>query len=128
MDSQEFVKHLNEIQDLMEKENYPEALKLIEKLKEAEKKADFNYNLTHRLYQLDSNSRSLYNQQIILANVGDLFKKYKSITFQELNRVLRNKNKLNLTDDILRREIELLILRNQLAWKIEKDTIILNSN
>ena len=128
MDSQEFVKHLNEIQDLMEKENYTEALTLIEKLKEAEKKADFNYNLTHRLYQLDSNSRSLYNQQLILANVGDLFKKYKSITFQELNRVLRNKNKLKLTDDILRREIELLILRNQLAWKIEKDTIILNSN
>ena len=128
MDSQEFVKHLNEIQDLMEKENYTEALKLIDKLKIAEKKADFNYNLTHRLYQLDSNSRSLYNQQIILANVRDLFKKYKSITFQELNHVLRSKNKLNLTDEILRREIELLILRNQLAWNIEKDTIILNPN
>ncbi|MDX1798381.1 MAG: hypothetical protein R3255_07005 [Candidatus Lokiarchaeia archaeon] len=128
MDSQEFVKHLNEIQDLMEKENYTEALKLIDKLKKAEKKADFNYNLTHRLYQLDSNSRSLYNQQIILANVRDLFKKYKSITFQELNHVLRSKNKLNLTDEILRREIELLILRNQLAWNIEKDTIILNPN
>ncbi|MFX0021009.1 MAG: hypothetical protein ACFE9S_01690 [Candidatus Hermodarchaeota archaeon] len=124
MDSQEFVKHLNEIQDLMEKENYIEAIKLIEKLKVIDKKADLNYNLTHRLYQLDSNVNSLYNQQVILANVRDLSKKYKSITFQELNRVLRNKNELNLTDDILRREIELLILRNKLAWKIEKDSII----
>ncbi len=124
MDSQEFVKHLNEIQDLMEKENYTEAIKLIEKLKEVDKQTDLNYNLTHRLYQLDSNINSLYNQQLILANVKDLSKKYKSITFQELNRVLKNKNELNLTDDILRREIELLILRNKLAWKIEKDSII----
>ena len=126
MDSQEFVKHLNEIQDLMEKENYSEAIKLIEKLKEVDKKTDLNYNLTHRLYQLDSNSRSLYNQQLIIQNVGDLSKKHKSITFQELNHVLRRKNELNLTDDILRREIELLILRDKLAWKIEKDMIILD--
>lgn len=128
MNSQEFVKHLNEIQDLMEQEDYKEAIKLIEKLKIVEKKADLNYNLTHRLYQLDSNSRSFYNQQVILANVGNLSKKYKSITFQELNRVLRSKKELNLTDDILRREIELLILRNKLAWKIEKDSIILHFN
>jgi len=124
MDSQEFVKHLNEIQALMEKENYTEAIKLIEKLKVIDKEADLNYNLTHRLYQLDSNVNSLYNQQVILANVRDLSKKYKSITFQELNRVLRNRNELNLTDDILRREIELLILRNKLTWKIEKGSII----
>jgi hypothetical protein len=126
MDSQEFVKHLNEIQDLMEKENYIEAIKLIEKLKEVDKKTDLDYNLTHRLYQLDSNSRSLYNQQLIIQNVSDLSKKYKSITFQELNHDLRRKNELNLSDDILRREIELLILRDKLAWKIEKDIIILD--
>jgi len=128
MNSQEFVEQLNKIQELMEQENYKEAITLIEKLKKIENESDFGYNLTHRLYQLDSNSRSLYNQQIIFANVRDLFKKYKFISFQELNRVLRTKNELNLTDDILRREIELLILRNQLHWKIEKDNIVFNSN
>ncbi len=128
MNSQEILEQLNKIQALIEQENYKEANVLIEKLKKVENESDFDYNLTHRLYQLDSNSRSLYNQQIILVNVIDLSKKYKSISFQELNRFLRTKNELDLTDDILRREIELLILRNQLQGKIEKENIILNSS
>ncbi len=124
MNSQEFLKHIHEIQDLIEQEDYKEAINIIEKLKKVEKKSDLDYNLTHMLYQLDSNSHSLYNQQIILKNVGDLSKNYETISFQELNRILRAKKELNLTDDILRREIELLILRNKLSWKIEKDTIV----
>ncbi|MFW9969989.1 MAG: hypothetical protein ACFFDF_07290 [Candidatus Odinarchaeota archaeon] len=128
MDSQEFIKHLNEIQVLMEQEDYKEAISLIEKLKKVEKETEFGYNLTHRLYQLDSNSRSLYNQQIILMNVRDLSKKHKIISFQELKQILGDKKEITLTEDILRREIELLILRNQLPWKIEKDNIILNSS
>jgi hypothetical protein len=126
MNSQEFLEQLNKIQALMEQESYKEAIILIKKLKKVENESDFGYDLTHRLYQLDSNSRSLYNQQIILANIIDLSKKHKSISFQELNRFLRTKNELDLTDDILRREIELLILRNQLQGKIEKDTIFMN--
>ncbi len=128
MNSQEFVEQLNKIQALMEQENYKQAILLIEKLKKVENESNFDYNLTHRLYQLDSNSHSLYNQQIILANVIDLAKKYKTISFQELNRFLRTKKELDLSEDILRREIELLILRNQLQGKIEKDTIVLNPN
>jgi uncharacterized protein HemY len=124
MDSQEFMKHLNKIQELMEQEDYKEALNLIEKLKKVEQKSDLGYNLTHRLYQFDSNSRSLHNQQIILKNVENLSKNYETISFQELNRILRAKKELNLPDDILRREIELLVLRNKLPWKIEKDTIV----
>ncbi|MFX1549178.1 MAG: hypothetical protein ACFFB9_02380 [Promethearchaeota archaeon] len=125
MNSQEFMENLEEIQELMENENYKQAINLIEKLKKVEKEGDFGYNLTHRLYQLDSNSRSLYNQQIILKNVRDLSKQYKTFKFEELNDILRAKEEINLTNDILRREIELLILRNQLPWKISKDTIIL---
>jgi hypothetical protein len=34
--------------------------------KAIEKEGEFDYSLTHRLYQLLSNSYSLYNQQIIL--------------------------------------------------------------
>ena len=126
MDAREFIKQLNVIERLMEQEQYKEALNLIENLKKTDKESNLNYNLTHRLYQLDSNSRSLLNQQIILINVRDLSKKYTSISFQELNHILKSKNELDLTDDILRREIELLILRNQLLGKIEKDTIIFN--
>jgi hypothetical protein len=125
MNSQEFMENLEKIQELMENENYKQAINLIEKLKKVEKESDFGYNLTHRLYQLDSNSRSLYNQQIILKNVRDLSKQYKTFKFEELNDILRAKEEINLTNDILRREIELLILRNQLPWKINKDTIIL---
>ncbi|MFX1390356.1 MAG: hypothetical protein ACFE9Z_09860 [Promethearchaeota archaeon] len=126
MDSQEFINQLRVIERLMEQEQYKKAIDLIENLKKVDKESNFNYNLTHRLYQLDSNSHSLFNQQVILANVRDLSKNYKSITFQELNHVLKSKNDLNLTNDILRREIELLILRNQLQGKIEEDRIILS--
>lgn len=128
MEAKEFIKQLNDIQELMQKEKYKEAIILIEKLREIEKNADFDYNLAHKLYQLDSNTRSLYNQQIILTNIRNLSQMYKSISFQELNRILRVKNELNLTDDIIRREVELLILRNKLVCKIEKDIIILNSS
>ena len=82
MNSQEFMENLKEIQGLIEKQNYKQAISLIEKLKKVEKESDFGYNLTHRLYQLDSNSRSLYNQQIILENVRDLSKQYKTIRFE----------------------------------------------
>ncbi len=128
MNSKEFIEKLNEAQELLQQENYKEAIVLIEQVKELEKKGNFDYNLTHRLYQFDSNSRSLYNQQIILKIVRELSIQYKVISFQELNQVLKAKEELNLTDDILRREIELLILRNQLPWRINKNTIILKSS
>ncbi|NVM35318.1 MAG: hypothetical protein HWN81_06960 [Candidatus Lokiarchaeota archaeon] len=128
MDIQDFIKQLNQVQELMQKENYEEAISLIEKLKEVETESDFNYNLTHRLYQLDSNARSLFNQQKILENINKLSNTYDSISFQELNSILQNEIKLNLSIDILKREIEILVLRNQLSCKIEKNNIVLNSS
>lgn len=124
MDSQEFLKHVNEVQELMKQENYKEAIIIIEKLKEIEKNSTFDYNITHRLYQLDSNSRSLYNQQIILKTINNLSKKREIINFHELNREIKESVKLELSNDILRREIEILILRNLLSCKIEGDKLI----
>lgn len=128
MDIQDFIKQLNQVQELMQKENYEEAISLIEKLKEVETESEFNYNLTHRLYQLDSNTRSLFNQQKILEIINKLSNTYDSISFQELNSILQNEIKLNLSIDILKREIEILVLRNQLSCKIEKNNIVLNSS
>ena len=124
MDDQKFIKQLNEVQDLMQQEKYQEAVILIEKLKEFEKKNNYDYNLTHRLYQLDSNAHSLYNQQVILHIINDLSNRYDSISFQELNQVLREKNKLNLSNDILQREIEILILRNLISCRIDGEKLI----
>lgn len=124
MDDQKFIKQLNEVQDLMQQEKYQEAVILIEKLKEFEKKNNYDYNLTHRLYQLDSNAHSLYNQQVILHIINDLSNRYDSISFQELNRVLKEKKELNLSNDILQREIEILILRNLISCKIDGEKLI----
>ncbi len=124
MDIQDFIKQLNQVQELMQKENYKEAISIIEKLKEIETESDFNYNLTHRLYQLDSNARSLFNQQKILKIINELSSSCDSISFQELNQVLREKNKLNLSNDILQREIEILILRNLISCKIDGEKLI----
>lgn len=124
MDDQKFIKQLNEVQDLMQQEKYQEAIILIEKLVEFEKKNNYDYNLTHRLYQLDSNAHSLYNQHVVLQIINDLSKRYDSISFQELNRVLKEKKELNLSNDILQREIEILILRNLISCKIDGEKLI----
>ncbi len=119
MNAEDFIKQLNKAQDLMIQEKYNEAINLIEELKELEKKSDLNYNLTHRLYQLDSNIHSLYNQQVILNHINDISRKQESISFQEINLLIKKSTKLDLSDDILRREIELLILRNLLNCEID---------
>ena len=124
MDIQDFIKQLNQVQELMQKENYKEAISIIEKLKEIETESDYNYNLTHRLYQLDSNARSLFNQQKILKIINELSSSCDSISFQELNQVLNEKHKLNLSNDILQREIEILILRNLISCKIDGEKLI----
>ncbi len=127
MNSTEFIKKLDQVQELMQQENYKEAIVLIERLKELEKMGNFDYNLTHRLYQLDSNSRSLYNQQIILTTINELTSRAEYFSFHELNQILKEKDKLDLSDDLLKREIEILILRNLLPCRIDKEKIIFGS-
>ena len=123
METQEIVKELNNIKELMTQEKFAEAIVLIEKLKEKDKASDFDYTHTHQLYHLDSNARSLYNQQIILKRIKEISLNQNSITFQYLNKLLKSYNELNLSEDILRREIEILILRNQLKCKLDGETI-----
>ena len=70
MEPHEFTKQLMEVQELMKTEKYAEALVILSKLKDIEKKGDFDYSLTHKLYQLDSNCHSLYNQEKILKQIS----------------------------------------------------------
>ena len=129
MNPKEFIEKLNDVRGLMTQEKYTEAIKILDRLKNTEKNSgyDYNYDVIHQLYQLDSNCRSVYNQQIILNHLKNISDKKKSISFEELNQKLEDKYNLNLNDQILRREVELLILRNKLYCKIDKDTIILES-
>ena len=117
MDRHDFMKQLADISDLMGKEKYQDALILIEKLKEIEKKGDFDYNLTHKLYQLDSNVRSLFNQEVILNQINTLAAKQTSISFKKLHELI--KNDLNIDENTLRKEIELLILRDKIKSQID---------
>jgi len=128
MDPKEFANSLNHASKLIEEEKYTEALDLLDQLKNIDKKNDLNYNLIHRLYQLDSNAHSLYNQQLILKHLNNIAKNQKSISFHELNIKLQNSNELNISDEILRREIELLILRNLISCAITNNTIIFKSS
>ncbi|MFW9989628.1 MAG: hypothetical protein ACFFC3_13315 [Candidatus Odinarchaeota archaeon] len=123
MDTPDFIKQLNHVQELIQNENYKQALSIIEKLKQIESQGDFDYNLTHKLYQLDSNTHSLFNQQKILELITDLSISNDSISFQDLNQLLKERNKIILSDDIIQREIELLILRNLISCKIEGDKL-----
>ena len=75
MEPNEFAQKLIEVQDLMKNENYEEAIVILEKLKEIDQKGDFDYNLTHKLYQLISNTHSLYHQKIIVNEINSMMLK-----------------------------------------------------
>lgn len=123
MDSEDFKLQLNEAQKLMSEESYKQALDLLTKLKSIEKEMDFDYNITHRFYQLLSNCQSLYNQHVILKYIYELKLENKSsIKLQELMQLV--KDKIDIDESILGREVELLILRGLLSCKLDKNLII----
>jgi len=124
MEANDFVKDLNDAQELMRNEKYQEALTLLGKLKEADKVGNFDYNLTHKLYQLISNSQSLYNQQRVLGTIQKISHESKSISFQKFREVLKEHENLDLDEQVLRREVEILILRSLLEGKIEGNDLI----
>ena len=124
MDKQIFIRKLNEAQDLMKNEKYKEAILLLENLREIEKEnEDFEYSLSHKLYQLISNSNSLYNQEIILEHIKKISIKQNSIAIHEIRGSLEENN-FKIEESVLGKEIELLILRGLLTCKKEGDKII----
>ena len=124
MDANDFVKDLNDAQELMRNEKYQDALILLGKLKEADKAGDFDYNLTHKLYQLISNSQSLYNQQKVLSAIQKISQKRKSISFLELKEIVNEHENLDINEQVLRREVEILILRSLLEAKLEENDLV----
>ncbi|MHA1688851.1 MAG: hypothetical protein ACTSYC_05505 [Promethearchaeota archaeon] len=119
-----FLQELNEASKLMQEEQYKKAIKILDKLKKIEREGDFGYNQTHSLYQLDSNARSLYNQKILLNILKELSNSRESISFEELNHHVKQKEQLVMDDSLIKREIELLILRGELSCMIRGDSII----
>ena len=124
MDSKDFKKKMNNAQELMVQEEYKEALIILEKLKKIERNSDFDYNLTHKLYQLISNARSLYNQQRILKVINKISEVQKLITFEELRQVMGKEESFKLDLEVLKKETELLILRGVLECKIELNSLV----
>ena len=126
MNPQEFVKLLNEARELMTQEKYSEAITILENLKDLDKsnEYDYNYDLIHQLYQLDSNCKSAFHQQRILEIIKNILINKNSISLDELDKQLRDMDNINISEDILRREVELLILRNLIDCKIEGDRLI----
>ncbi len=124
MDANDFVRDLNDAKELMGNEKYLDALVILNKLKEADKAGNFDYNLTHKLYQLISNSQSLYNQQRVLSVVKKISQKQMSISFIDLNEILDKQENVRLDEQVLRREVEILILRSLLECKIEGNELV----
>ena len=127
MNSKEFYNRLMEAENLMIHEKYKEALTLLEELKELEKEGDFEYELIHQLYQLTSNANSFYNQQIILGilNSNTISHNQNFIDINELDEYLKKEAGLDLDISTLKRELELLILRDLTSIHIEGNKIIL---
>ena len=124
MNKEDFIRQLNEAQELMKAEKYKEAVILLDKLKQVEQNRNFDFSETRKLYQLISNAHSLYNQQLIINGMNELLLKQKVISFKELNQLLNERTDLNLDVDVFRKEVELLILKGHLKCSIEGDLIV----
>lgn len=121
MNREEFIEKLKRAGELMHDEKYEEAIEILNVLREIERKGDFDYNLTHKLYQLISNSHSLLNQQIILDFLRDCPE--DQISLNELAKRLNTARKINLDKAIIRKEVELLILRGKLNCTLDGDLL-----
>jgi hypothetical protein len=129
MDAKEFIEELNKAKKLMQEEKYVSALDVLDHLKKVEGANEtlLDYSLTHQLYQLESNCKSAYHQQIILSYLNKLSNKNDTILIKKLSQELKDKNNLTLSEAILRREIELLILRNLLKCELKGNLLIFNA-
>jgi len=129
MNPKDFLEKLNSVRELMSEEKYSDAMKILDDLKNIEKSSGINYNydLIHQLYQLDSNCKSAFNQKIILEQLKRISFERTSLSFKEFNQLIKEKSGLNLPEQILRREIELLILRNLVNCELKGDQVILSS-
>ncbi|MHA1272878.1 MAG: hypothetical protein ACTSQP_07235 [Promethearchaeota archaeon] len=123
MNSQEFFNELQRASELMKNEKYLEAIKILDNLREIERQGDFDYSLTHKLYQLISNSHSLLNQQIILEILNNYNE--NQLSFKQLAEKLKDTKKLDLDEANVRKEVELLILRGKLNCRLDGDLIVL---
>jgi len=119
-----FLRKLREAEVLINQEKYKEALLVLEKLKILEKGGNFDYSLTHKLYQLISNTISLYNQHIILNALKEISRDKKASTFQDLLEYLNGSSEIDIDGPTLRKEVELLVLRNIASYKIDGNKII----
>ncbi|TFF99637.1 MAG: hypothetical protein EU541_04430 [Promethearchaeota archaeon] len=124
MKPEEFIRQLVEAEDLIKEENYTEALKILSELRKEEQKEDFDPNLTHKLYQLISNAESLLNQSSLIEGLIELAQKNHSIAFKDLSEYFSKHKNINLKPAIIRREIELLILREKIPYKIKQNKLI----
>lgn len=124
MEPQNFMQELIEVQELLKNEKYETAIIRLEKLREIEKKGDFDYSLTHKLYQLISNAHSLYNQEQILDLINQVSKTQEQITIKNIALSLNEERNLELSEDMIRRELEILILRGLTSCKIKDETLI----
>jgi hypothetical protein len=124
MDSKEFQDQLRDAHELILQEKYQDAIVILEKLKVIEQEGNYEYSLTHQLFQLYSNSHSLYNQQKIKEGLNAILMKQKVWTLSKLNQLLKERIGLELDDATFRKELELLILRGLISCNIEGDLVI----
>ena len=124
MNPREFQNQLNDAHKLMLEEKYKDAIIILEKLKDIEQKGNYNYNLTHQLFQLFSNAHSLYNQQKIKNELNTILMKQKVWPLEKLNQLLKERIGLDLDNKTFRKELELLILRGLIPCSIEGDLVI----
>jgi len=120
-DENKFKKELSMAKALIQKEQFQEALNLLEKMKNYEDDV-FDDSLVHNFFMLYSNVQSTVRGEKIYKNLQSFSRLRKKASYKEIFEYLKEKN-IILDMDIIKKEIEILILSGKAPWKANKDTI-----
>ncbi len=116
-----FKKELVKAEKLIKKEQFEEALVLLEKMKNYDDEI-FDDSLIHNFFMLYSNVQSTVRGKKIYENLLSFSKLRKKASYKEIFEYLKEKNIL-LDIDIIKKEIEILILSGKAPWKADKDAL-----
>lgn len=118
----DFKKKLAEAEKLIQEQDFIGALNLLEKMKRYDDRK-FDDSLVHHFYMLYSNVQSRVHGDLIYENLLPLSEKMDKIAYSEVDTLLKKKG-VDLDSNIIKRELEILILKGIAPWTCNNEDII----
>ena len=117
-----FAVELEEAKELIKEKKFEEALLLLERMKGYNDDI-FDDSMVHEFYMLHSNVQSTVRGKIIYDKLLPISESKEKILFQEAYEIL-GEALIGLNEEIIKRELEILILKGIAPWSSNEEYII----